>query len=354
MRKSIWCAGCVLLLFSLTVFAQNPLGTVNNVTALPSCGPGYYAGMNCFQATVSCPGTANIPVTFGYENPAISPLGTIFMHGGGGGGIPYDGGLSMAVDYIGSYLSGGYQVVQIAWSSAWEDVGNAFPASIGTAACRPATLMRYIYRNVRTAGAMCAQGDSAGSAAIAYALAWYNASSYLDKAELISGPVFGDIEQGCVVPDSPLVTVCRSGQFGCVGAPWQDPPQYVQADVQSVRTWTHNNSCQGTRRTSDPSNDNWRAMSLNNGSPSVSFFYPETALAGWLCSNGLNNSATEGEYYYTNFTNSSQAAAYSVTRIDGCQGPEIIETGTTPSGELGFIAVVNDMTDANLGCVLRH
>jgi hypothetical protein len=42
---------------------------------------------------------------------------------------------------------------------------------------------------------MCALGDSAGSAAIAYSLAYYGAGSYLDNVELLSGPVLSDIEQ---------------------------------------------------------------------------------------------------------------------------------------------------------------
>jgi hypothetical protein len=354
MTKLTCGVGCILLLFAVSAVGQNPLGTVENVVSLPACPSGYFQGMRCFQATVSCPGTVDLPVTFGYENPNGTPLGTIFTHSGGGGTLPYNGGLGTTTDYMDSYLNAGYQVVQMAWLSPWEDVGAGFAASIATAACRPATLMQYIYQNVRTSGAMCAQGASGGSAAIAYALAWYNASSYLDKAELISGPVFGNIEEGCVVPKSLPVTVCPSGQFGCVGASWQDAPQYVQGAIGLVRTWTGNNSCQGSRRTSRSSNDNWLAMSVVSGSPDVSFFYPKTAMAGWLCSNGQNNSAAEGQYYYTNFTDSSQTAAYSVTRIDECHGPEIIEPGKTPSGEDGFTAVVNDMTDANLGCVLRH
>jgi len=46
---------------------------------------------------------------------------------------------------------------------------------------------------------MCALGDSAGSAAVAYSLAYYNAGSYFDNVELLSGPVLSDIEQGCQV-----------------------------------------------------------------------------------------------------------------------------------------------------------
>jgi hypothetical protein len=354
MRTFVWCAFGLLLLLPICAMAQNQLGTVSNVNPIPVCPRGYFDGMQCSLATVSCPNVADIQVTFGYLDPAGTPKGTVFFHAGSGGTAPYGGGLSPSDNYLTSYLSAGYQLVQMSWTTDWEDVGTAFPASIGTAACRPATLMQYVYQNIRTAGAMCAQGSSGGSAAIAYALAWYNAASYVDKVELISGPVFGDVEKGCSVPDAATVTVCPSAQFGCVGASWQDLPQYAGGYLDAVRTYTRNKSCQGGHPTNDQSDDAWQSQSIVNGSPSTSFFYPQTAMAAWLCSNGLNNSAAQGQYYYANFTSASQTAAYSVTRVDGCEGPEVVEPGKTPSGEVAFFAIVNDMTDANEGCVLRH
>ena len=58
---------------------------------------------------------------------------------------------------------------------------------------------------------MCAQGFSAGSGALGYALAWYGAATsaeyHLDKVALLSGPVFSDIEQGCEDPIPPPQTV---------------------------------------------------------------------------------------------------------------------------------------------------
>jgi len=95
-------------------------------------------------------------------------------------------------------------------------------------------------------------------------------------------------------------------------------------------------------------------MSVVNGSFNTSFSYPQTGMAAWLCSNGLNNSAAQGQYYYANFTNSSQTAGYSVNRVDRCDGPEAVEPGRTPSGEIAFLAIVNDMTGSDLGCVPRH
>lgn len=354
MKKAICITAVFVFLTALSSLAQNQLGKVIDVRPEASCPHGYFTGMHCSQATVTCPNLANLNVTYGYADPAGKSVGTVFLHNGAGGTTPYAAGLNSSENYLQSYLQAGYQIVQVSWASDWEIVGGSNSASIGMAACRPATLMQYIYQNVHTSGAMCAQGQSAGSAAIAYALTWYNASSYLDKVELISGPVFGDIEPGCAVPNASPVTVCPAGQFGCVGSSWQDVPEYEGGYLAAVRSWTQNSSCQGNRRTSPQSNNNWQSMSLVNGTSNNNFFYPQTAMGGWLCSNGLNNSAAQGEYYYTNFTTSSQIADYSLTRVDNCEGAEGVEQGKTPSGESAFTAIVTDMTDSSVGCVQRH
>ena len=53
----------------------------------------------------------------------------------------------------------------------------AFPYNVRTAACRPATLLHWIWRDsgYYTVGGMCAHGFSAGAGEVAYALAWYGA-----------------------------------------------------------------------------------------------------------------------------------------------------------------------------------
>src|SRR5581483_9850 len=196
------------------------LGSVSQVQALPSCPSGFSSGYQCSQATVSCPGTADIQVTYGVQQTAGSK-GTIILHSGSGGTTPFQGTAAQL------YASAGYSLVTLAWASQWEDTGVA-TKSVATAACRPATLFSYIAQNVATSGPKCAEGFSGGSAALAYALAWYGADSYLDKVQLVSGPVFSDIAEGCMVPQASPVTVCASGQFGCVpGDTFTASPSYL-------------------------------------------------------------------------------------------------------------------------------
>jgi len=225
---------------------------------------------------------------------------------------------------------------------------------VKTAACRPATLLNFFHQNFYDGnGGMCAQGASAGSAAVAYSLTWYGASDYLDKVELLSGPVLSDISVGCSVPKVGALTVCSTGQFGCEGAPWADKPQYVQGAQIAVGEWT-GHTCQATTQTSAATNASWKAMSIVDGTLQANFFYAQTALAGWLCSNGVNNSAAEGQIFYQQFSSRAQTAEYSVTRVDGCGGSEGLEVGTTAAGKNGFVAISSDMTDPVAGCIKRH
>jgi hypothetical protein len=330
--------------------APLPLGKVLDVRKLASCSGGFYKGMTCFQAEMSCPSTAEIQFTYGSEEPSGIPVGTVVFLEGGNGTSAAGG-----EDYLARYLESGFQVVQMAWKSAWEATGQGNAASIKTAACRPATFLNFISQNVAAAeGAMCAQGDSAGSGAVAYSLAWYGAGDFLDKVELMSGPVFGDLEQGCIVPNAPVSTVCPSGQFGCDGLPWPDSPAYVGGDITAIDHWSGDSTCNGKNTTSQASNLHWKAMSIVDGTTNPSFSYPKTAMAGWLCSNiapAQNNSAAQGQFFYEQFTNSGQTAGYSVTRIDHCSGNEGVSDGVTPQGESGLNAISHDMI---AGCIKRH
>ena len=343
------------LFFSVALHAQRaplPLGTINprEVTQLRSCPAGYYSGMTCFQGTVTaCPNAVDLGFTYGYENPSRRIAGTIvFMEGGGGTSAYSD------PSYAQKYLANGYQVVYMAWDSDWEFSSNNTGSSIKDAACRPATFLNYIYQNLYSRGGMCAQGDSAGSGAVGYSLAWYGSSGYLDNVELVSGPVFGDIEQGCVVPNASTVNVCTNNQYGCDGKQWPDSPSYVDGDELKVGSWSGQNSCNAGRTTTAVDNSNWKTMSIVDGTTNPSFSYPQTSLAGWLCSNVdtiQNNSAAEGEFFYQQFTSGRQTAGYSVTRIDNCSGAEGVSNGKTPQGERGFDAVSGHMMSS---CVKRH
>ncbi len=332
--------------------APLPLGLIDShsITRLRECPTGYYPGMTCYSGKVqACPFTDDLGFTYGYLNPPGDIAGTIVFLEGGGGTTPY-----LNPNYVQTYLPQGYQVVYLAWDTDWEYTSGSTGNSIKYAACRPATFLQYISQNLYSSGGMCVQGDSAGAGAVAYALAWYGAGSFLDGAELLSGPVFGDIEQGCVVPGAPTVEVCSTGQHGCVGAEWPDSPAYVDGNESEVADWSGIAGCSGSQKTSPSANNSWKAMSIVDGTDDPTFNYPTTAMAGWLCSNEnsvQNNSAAEAEFFYQQFTGANQTSAYSVTRINFCGGVEGVSAGQLPDGESGLEAISNNMLGA---CFKRH
>jgi hypothetical protein len=314
-----------------------------------------------------CTGADDLQFTFSYDAPA-SPKGVIVFFSGGSGtsASAYPGA---ELTYAQDYFNDGYAVVQVAWAWDWED--TTIPAgytgggsslslapNIEAAACRPATFLNYINNTARvhpSGTPLCAQGASAGSGAVGYSLAWYNGASILTNVELLSGPVFSNIEQGCVVPNASSVTIC-SGQYGCSSGTtsWSDAPQYVAGYRTGIRGWTGDNSCNGSSNTSSASNAAWLAMSIVTTGADLT--YSSSGMAGWLCSSYAantcytdqgcpNNSAAEGEYFYTNFTRTNHPVGYLLTGITSCNGAEGVTTGDDPdaAGETGQTAIENHM-----------
>jgi hypothetical protein len=287
--------------------------------------------------------------------------------------------------YVPGYLSAGYTVVQTAWKSAWEEVDNGtglYTDNIRYAACRPATFLNYVYNNVYTKSGnagMCAQGASAGSAAIVYALAWYGAGAggtngyLLDKVTLTSGPVFSDIEQGCeVIPNTPPPTqsICQGSQLGCTGwtATTSYPLQYLPSYAANVETWSGATgpSCANPHNLATGFNTQWLHMSIVDTSSSDGtpvFSYPHTNMASWLCETDavdpLNNSAGQGEWFYQLLSSSGQIGPhYTIDAVTNCSGDEGVGDGN-PQGIFssfpnGTAAIQYDLTNTLSPAKCQH
>jgi hypothetical protein len=369
----------VMLLRSPASSQTAPLPTVSvTKVGIPySCptGVGWVPGMTCQNATMSaCGGMQPLNFVYGYVVPTGTLNGTIVLFSGGAGTMPSTE--TAEITFGQNYLTAGYQVVQLKWDSAWQNthipaspLGLPPPAySILTGACRPASFLKYVNDHLYTKtlnSGMCAQGSSAGSGAVAYALVWYGADQYLNNVELLSGPVFSNIENGCKVPNEPNVTICGLGsdgtqQYGCnypsadgIHYGWSDAPQYIGGYLTSIQTETGDNSCQNVPAggsTSSSSNQNWLNMSIMASGGNLSF--PSTRMGGWLCDptsincNGRacqNNSAAQGQYFYTNFSGTMHPRVYSLTGIHSCIADEGVAGGYAPDGTLGQTAIYSHM-----------
>jgi hypothetical protein len=283
----------------------------------------------------------------------------VLFTGDGGGASQLGGNFG----YADAYFKAGYEVVQLAWGDDWEysydPFGAGEAASIQDAACRSATFLYYAYNNIfssvssaNSVAGYCAHAASAGSAEIAYSLAYYGAGNWLDNVELLAGPVFSDIKQGCEVPAPANVTICGGTQYGYQlggGSSWQQSPSYTGVASQ-VGLWTNDTSCRGSANTSSTSNTAWLAQSIVDQSTGATptFDYSASGLSGrsigmsaWLCrtvaGNGqANNSSPQGEIFYANIGPSNSPPHYDVYAVDGCSGSEGVGGGAAP----GFYANV--------------
>ena len=366
-RVSFICLPVVLVfcLVSAPVHASSGSLTTGSVQFLgnpaPCMGGQWVPRSNCISANLTgCSNAQDLAFTYGSLIPSGVVNGIIVYFDGGDGTSA--SGEATEVEMLQYYVAQNYGVVQVQWSAAWQATYNPWPpaptpnvSNVQAAACRPATVLDYVYKNVyptitvngNSLAGMCAQGFSAGSAAIAYSLAYYGA--VLDNVELISGPVMSDIKQGCQIPAAPSITVCPAGQLGCQlggGPSWTLPPTYVPNGSEYVGAWTNDLTCTSSYGTSPTSNADWLAQSIvDQGTGATpTFNYPNTGMTGWLCrslenqrsncsgSNYKydlcpNNSSTQGEIFYDQITSPSQTAHYNVYAVDNCFGPEGVPQG---------------------------
>jgi hypothetical protein len=355
--------------------------------------------MSCYQTTVNCPNTQAMPFKYGYLSPlGIAPgintpanvQGLVVYFNGKGGEDPAgsSGNSQDEQEVLGYYFTQGYEIVQMSWSSDWEATYDPFPngtyGNIQNAACRPATFLSYVYSNLYAAisnpntgnpnAGMCAQGASAGSAQVAYSMAYYGAGSYLDNVELISGPVFSDIDQGCEEPNAPNVTVCgptnyKGGQYGCnlgTDTPWTLSPRYLYPTNNDVGGWTNDSYCGNLYpvTTSPQSDTRWLNQSIvdqstgGSGQGAIPMFSYTTAMTGWLCASVAsgggppNNSSPQGQIFYANIGVNNSPPHYNVYSVDNCSSAEFVYGGTVSgvtSDPSGLYAVMQDMAGGTAG-----
>jgi len=302
----------IFFLLTLSAAAQLPLGSVNDIQPT-ACTAGFAGGSTCHSATVSCPGVADIGVTFGVSgNPSAGTI--VFINGSGdttpGGGSPF----------FKNYSQAGFSLAEFFFATDWEDGGNVLAS-----ACRPATMLNFL----RSAPSLpfCVQGASAGSAATAYALSWYDVP--LDHAELLSGPVLSNIALGCRTPHANAVTVNPTN-----GSAFDDNPFYNQ-EFPEVSVWT-NTSCLPKSGSGAGNLASEAAQSIVQ--PGAVLSFPKTTLSGWVCNNGENPSAAQAYLWF-----SQVATPWTLTSISNCQGAEGVTQGTTPQGAPGAQAISEDM-----------
>lgn len=163
-----------------------PLGTVETIADQKCGGP---FGDRCLELIVACPGISKAALTLRVTGTGIG--GTAVLTTAGKGQSPYRTnnesveGYENVVGMTDALLADGYRLAELIWKppGVWDGLGGSI-----TLACRPATMIRWVYDNLYEGALYLAQGASGGSAQIAFSLAYYGTDEILDLANLASGP----------------------------------------------------------------------------------------------------------------------------------------------------------------------
>jgi hypothetical protein len=175
--------------------SASALGTVSELDDPCPAGAGALPGTRCQLVEVSCPGIPPLRAQVRITDPsaAVDARGTILFGTGGGGESFYEGSQTARL-MMRSLAESGFRIVQRAWDEQWESGG----AGLAAAACRYATLLTWVQGELLTDGALCATGNSGGSAEIGYALSRFGREEILDLAVPTGGPVMSRVDLGCL------------------------------------------------------------------------------------------------------------------------------------------------------------
>jgi hypothetical protein len=198
-----------------------------------------------------CPGVSvNITGELAESDPAASPRGVVVFHDGGGGHKWWaDPGVEE--DYLAHLRDDDHFVIEeIRWvNRGWYDAESGQQTGMAHLACRPATAFAWIHDNVYLPLGLnhvpgvcgfCITGQSAGSSAVTYPLAFYGLDSILDADIPTGGPTYSAMTKGCLlVPGFEYTQTNATNVDYAYGwrNPNTDPGPCRQADASYAPTW---------------------------------------------------------------------------------------------------------------------
>ncbi len=150
--------------------------------------------------TVSCPqlqqsDTAILKVGDGTGGSQ----GTILFYAGFTGMYFWEENGAEAARILGELRQAGYRTVQMKWQHNWFLAASGQLEGFGRLACRPATVARWVYDNLRVdAAPFCATGHSNGASELAYTMTQYGVGDLFAAALFESGPNWARVDSACL------------------------------------------------------------------------------------------------------------------------------------------------------------
>jgi hypothetical protein len=231
----------------------DPMGTASGIETSCSSIKADLGEPNgtCYNLETTCPGIADQTVGVKVNNPS-GTKGTVTFIVGGAGMEWYDQTFNFGTTAVDMVAQAGFTTAQIAFYAkpanyppngtfaGWLS-GPGAPG-LRSLSCRFATVSMWVRDHIRQQNApFCHTGNSAGSGAPFYALAYYGFNSYYNFVELTSGPPFTHIEKGCICNPQQSNTVSCGGvrsESECYGPsdafkyldPAYDPTTHICSD----------------------------------------------------------------------------------------------------------------------------
>ncbi|MCA9972617.1 MAG: right-handed parallel beta-helix repeat-containing protein [Anaerolineales bacterium] len=191
-------------------------GSVTLLAGPYTCASSTVAGQVCYDVQVDCAQTFTQAAPLGATLKVAAPLatptrGTILFFSGWTGDYDWDESLPGRLDLIAQLRGAGYRTVQIAWASSWWDADPNELVGVGRLACRPASLIDWIYAAPALHNglqepeeAYCATGHSSGAAQLAFSMAQYGVAGHLATAVFEAGPNWSRVDHACLQSADPL------------------------------------------------------------------------------------------------------------------------------------------------------
>ena len=204
----VWVAVLAVLLLAAPGATGDPL-PLGTVTTTSDTDPSCPADHSCQGIEVSCPSVSAPARGFvATAQPTSQVRGLVMLASGGPGNLWWSEVTSLGAPFVDSLRADGFVVVQLRWVDPWLASAPSEDAGPGHLACRPATVVRWVYDNqyvplglpaiqVGRCG-FCISGNSGGSSQVAYALSFYGLDSILDAVIPTSGPVHAAQAKGCL------------------------------------------------------------------------------------------------------------------------------------------------------------
>ncbi len=191
-------------------------------------GPNICSGQACYNLAVNCGQVSqpiNVSLKVGAPTGGASEQGTIMFFTGWIGDYywAYDGAVQMAraansnavaspdtirrtLDnnsiIIDNLRAAGFRTVQVEWNSGWFIAQQGQTnEDLAKLACRPATIARWVYDNLRNNGgeAFCATGHSNGGSELAYMMTQYHMADLFSLVVFEGGPNWARVDKSCVL-----------------------------------------------------------------------------------------------------------------------------------------------------------